>query len=57
MVTSYESDQADRKAVERLTEIYDEHKNVLFSFALSIVANRSDAEDVIQILFQKVWKD
>ncbi len=52
-----ESDSLDHQTVQHLTDLYDEHKNLLFSFILSIVGNREDAEDVVQVLFQKIWKD
>ena len=52
-----EDSMTEIKATRYITDLYDDHKNLLFSLALSILGNRQDAEDVIQIVFQKIWKE
>jgi RNA polymerase sigma-70 factor, ECF subfamily len=52
-----EDDIALKEATHRFSELYDLHKDALFSLAVSILRNRADAEDVLQTVFQKVWKD
>jgi RNA polymerase sigma-70 factor (ECF subfamily) len=39
-----------------LRVLYERHAGLLFSLALKILGNRSDAEDVLQETFLQVWK-
>jgi len=55
--TDFEAETTSQEAAQHLSDLYDCHKNFLFSLALSISGNRQDAEDAIQLVFQKVWKD
>lgn len=58
-----EPSRLDREAVERmaardpdaLAEIYDRHARALFSFALHIVGDQAEAEDVVQEVFSQAW--
>ena len=52
-----EAEISNESDASKLTTLYDEHKDLLFGFTLSIIGNRQDSEDVIQNLFQKLWKD
>ena len=58
MVSSLIEAEAEQKeAIRQFTDLYDSHKGLLFSLALSIVGNSHDAEDILQTVFQKVWRD
>jgi RNA polymerase sigma-70 factor, ECF subfamily len=56
--------EADRLIVRRMAggdhlalgELYDRHARLLYSLALRIVRERSDAEDVLQETFSQVWR-
>jgi RNA polymerase sigma-70 factor, ECF subfamily len=56
--------EADRVIVRRMAggdhlalgELYDRHARLLYSLALRIVRERSDAEDVLQETFSQVWR-
>ncbi len=39
-----------------LRVLYERHAGLLFSLALKILGNRSDAEDVLQETFLQIWK-
>jgi RNA polymerase sigma-70 factor (ECF subfamily) len=59
------SDQtaADRAVIDRiahgdedgLAELYDRHGRLVYSMALRIVRDQSDAEDVVQDVFSQAW--
>jgi RNA polymerase sigma-70 factor, ECF subfamily len=56
--------EADRLIVGRMAggdhlalgDLYDRHARLLYSLALRIVRERSDAEDVLQETFSQVWR-
>ncbi len=48
---------AHQEAVRYFSDLYDNHKAALFSLAIAILGNKADAEDVLQIVFEKVWRD
>jgi len=56
--------EIDRRLVGRIAagdhhalgELYDRHARLLYSLALRIVGDRSDAEDVLQDAFAQIWR-
>ena len=56
--------ETDRRIVRRMAagdhvalgELYDRHARLLFSLALRMLRERSDAEDVLQETFSQVWR-
>jgi RNA polymerase sigma-70 factor (ECF subfamily) len=46
--------QQDRSA---MTELYDRYERVVFGFALRTVSDRGQAEEVVQDVFMRVWRN
>src|SRR5687767_115244 len=40
-----------------LTQLYDEHAQALYAFALELTRNEADTKDVLQILFAKLARE
>jgi RNA polymerase sigma-70 factor (ECF subfamily) len=45
-----------RKDVTALESLYDRHRVLMYSLALRVLGNPSDAEDVVQEVFMSVWR-
>jgi RNA polymerase sigma-70 factor (ECF subfamily) len=46
--------QQDRSA---MTELYDRYERVVFGFALRTVSDRGQAEEVVQDVFMRIWRN
>ena len=63
-VLMYASDPTDLNLMQRiaardaaaLAELYDRHSRLLFGLILRIVRDRSEAEEILQEAFMRVWK-
>jgi RNA polymerase sigma-70 factor (family 1) len=48
---------ANQELYPLFEKLFKEHYNTLANYALSIVRNRADAEDVVQDVFVKLWQN
>lgn len=64
VLTANDSVAADQSAVTRMVdgqhdalgELYDRHGRAVYSLALRVLRDQSDAEDIVQEVFSQVWR-
>jgi RNA polymerase sigma-70 factor, ECF subfamily len=64
VLSALDTTVADRAAFDRMAkgdqdalgEVYDRHGRLVYSLALRIVRDQSDAEDIVQEVFSQAWR-